>query len=142
MKKLFSTCFILLVLPVFLNMLAPAPAAAFRLPGADSESGTSYTRILIEQVEGLRTILVILLVLVILSVTSNILISLAMFRTQEALREALNTVQQVDILKDTARQLVRAPTATIGSLPGTASGENKDFEDIRPEDIEILKTGL
>jgi hypothetical protein len=142
MNKADPSRFLTFILPVFLNMLVPAPAAAFRLPGADSEAGTSYTRILIEQVDGLRTVLIILLVLVILSVTSNILISLAMFRTQEALRQALNTVQQVDILKDTARQLVRAPTATIGSLPGTAAGENKDFEDIRPEDIEILKTGL
>jgi hypothetical protein len=130
-----------LVLSVFF-ILSAAPVAAFRLPGSESDTGGSYTQALISQMDGLRTVIIILLVLVILSVTGTILVSMAMFRTQDALREALNAVQRVDILKDTARQLLGSPTATIGSLPGKATGEDLDYENIRPEDIEILKTGL
>lgn len=134
MKQTINYATIVISILLFVMMISARYSWAFRVPQETQEEALRVQiNNLSDSVRAERTAIIIILVILLLSVATNVLLILSQWRIQRQVSESLDAIRSVNIIKETA---ARFSVERARRIPGSSD----DREDA--EDIQILRSGF
>jgi len=134
MKRTINYAAIVISILLFVSMFLPRYSWAFRVPQETQEEALRVqVQNLSDSVRAERTAIIIILVILLISVATNVLLILNQWRIQRQVSESLDAIRSVNMIKETA---ARFSVERARRIPGSSD----DREDA--EDIQILRSGF
>jgi len=135
MKRSYD-CRAVISLVLFLVIVVLAGSCwAFKVPQETREEALNVqVQGLTDTVKAERTVIILLLVVLLISIATNVLLILNQWRLQRQVSESLEAIRSVNLIKETA---ARFSVESTRKMKG-----DRDEDETGPDDIQILRSGF